>query len=260
MSTTGGSSPLARGLPRGFPAFAPGTRIIPARAGFTPAARDRPHHGQDHPRSRGVYLLRDADGNVIGGSSPLARGLRKTGGLARKGGGIIPARAGFTAGPYAGARSVRDHPRSRGVYSGRTSPAIGGNGSSPLARGLRDGEDALCDGDGIIPARAGFTPPITLRRPPRTDHPRSRGVYGSSSRPSPNPSGSSPLARGLHRRYRGIRPDGRIIPARAGFTSPVPAPASCPTDHPRSRGVYVSAQTGRSGSRGSSPLARGLLT
>ena len=51
----------------------------------------------------------------------------------------------------------------------------------------------------------------------------------------------------------------RIIPARAGFTQGHrPRPAR-PRDHPRSRGVYSKRCTHRRGSRGSSPLARGLL-
>ena len=70
--------------------------------------------------------------------------------------------------------------------------------------------------------------------------------------------GSSPLARGL-RRWRQVRADaGRIIPARAGFTSSACSSRPCGWDHPRSRGVY-SVET-FSGMRpyGSSPLARGL--
>ena len=72
---TRGSSPLARGLLMGYPNLSPGTRIIPARAGFTaphrPAAPPRP----DHPRSRGVYVVEEVAGVFLGGSSPLARGL-----------------------------------------------------------------------------------------------------------------------------------------------------------------------------------------
>ena len=52
--------------------------------------------------------------------------------------------------------------------------------------------------------------------------------------------------------------DRRIIPARAGFTRPRPAPGPDPRDHPRSRGVYYSSRSPPSGLPGSSPLARGL--
>ena len=50
------------------------------------------------------------------GSSPLARGLPYWCATDEKGGGIIPARAGFTDGSEVGARDAADHPRSRGVY------------------------------------------------------------------------------------------------------------------------------------------------
>ena len=50
-----------------------------------------------------------------------------------------------------------------------------------------------------------------------------------------------------------------IIPARAGFTSPGPAPWARSRDHPRSRGVYPLSSQRLGGVWGSSPLARGLL-
>ena len=70
--------------------------------------------------------------------------------------------------------------------------------------------------------------------------------------------GSSPLARGLRRRSGRHRRPTRIIPARAGFTSPPRWPGPRPPDHPRSRGVYASALPVDSSVSGSSPLARGL--
>ena len=116
-SSSGGSSPLARGLRAGADRWVLGRRIIPARAGFT---RLLPHR-----RLTPV------------GSSPLARGLLP----ARLGisgsPGIIPARAGFTGG-------------------GALSPVIA-TGSSPLARGLPAAAAASMIDVGIIPARAGFT-------------------------------------------------------------------------------------------------------
>ena len=90
------------------------------------------------------------------------------------------------------------------------------------------------------------------------DHPRSRGVY---TRPEPWSIcllGSSPLARGLLHAKRAPTKWGRIIPARAGFTT-WPLPARQQTgDHPRSRGVYLQGEVAEFAERGSSPLARGL--
>ena len=70
--------------------------------------------------------------------------------------------------------------------------------------------------------------------------------------------GSSPLARGLllGEAVRGLRD--RIIPARAGFTGMLPTLGVLATDHPRSRGVYVSNSSPACCHVGSSPLARGL--
>ena len=55
-----------------------------------------------------------------------------------------------------------------------------------------------------------------------------------------------------------MRRPGRIIPARAGFTSARPPPPSGTPDHPRSRGVYQPRARHEAIRQGSSPLARGL--
>ena len=77
-SFQGGSSPLARGtLKMKKPSIAP-TRLIPARAGNTPhslqPARPRPAH----PRSRGEHVSKAGAVAPGFGSSPLARGTRRT--------------------------------------------------------------------------------------------------------------------------------------------------------------------------------------
>ena len=172
------------------------------------------------------------------GSSPLARGLL-TLILSSPGcGRIIPARAGFTGSPGEQSPAPMDHPRSRGVYSGRMRVMMTSPGSSPLARGLPAcrGRSSACPR--IIPARAGFTRQGSLRSPKPRDHPRSRGVYGSFRFCVPLTCGSSPLARGLLIAPV-LAPSGRrIIPARAGFTGPAARDQGTARDHPRSRGVY----------------------
>ena len=132
---------------------------------------------KDHPRSRGVYLLSGVTLSLILGSSPLARGLlgevlslmniigiiparagfTRAPHRASEGQGIIPARAGFTLEYMRFPYTVKDHPRSRGVYPVGRVPDHLLAGSSPLARGLRR---HVSGGSGvvrIIPARAGFT-------------------------------------------------------------------------------------------------------
>ena len=174
-----GSSPLARGLPESFRSGRRFLGIIPARAGFT--------------CWRVLLSCR------VLGSSPLARGLLPRNSCCIIPSRIIPARAGFTPLVRNHGPRPRDHPRSRGVYFRMFHAETTMFGSSPLARGL------LCLGycchgpRRIIPARAGFTWPVTYRvgRPP--DHPRSRGVYGNIRGYAVSRGGSSPLARGLLR-------------------------------------------------------------
>ena len=172
------------------------------------------------------------------GSSPLARGLLAQVNDSLEVRRIIPARAGFTGCCATGTGCTRDHPRSRGVYLGVPDLDRGAAGSSPLARGLPSRGPMQIDAGRIIPARAGFTQCCSCHVPFVRDHPRSRGVYVSSTvRPRP-PLGSSPLARGLHQ-----SPEDRcwrrgIIPARAGFTRTSLVVVVDLADHPRSRGVY----------------------
>ena len=192
------------------------------------------------------------------GSSPLARGLRHGRACLVVEGRIIPARAGFTDGDRRVRARRRDHPRSRGVYCPPGTAGSGATGSSPLARGLRPSRPEHERGEGIIPARAGFTRRRAApgRRP--RDHPRSRGVYDPVTAPRSRGGGSSPLARGL-RVDRGGRIHRRgIIPARAGFTSGAALRLARSVDHPRSRGVYWPGRFRGDRRRGSSPLARGL--
>ena len=220
---------------------------------------DRPRVSRcgDHPRSRGVYVTPVTRSSDTSGSSPLARGLP----------GDEPAQ-----GPSRG-----DHPRSRGVYRAKGHQRAASDGSSPLARGLRafekretmygssplargllPGAGVTGNGKGIIPARAGFTCAAARGRAGREDHPRSRGVYTMTGEGGTMTMGSSPLARGLRAQPFDFFRSDRIIPARAGFTTTSPLRVFWTPDHPRSRGVYISAHHHPRPTQGSSPLARGL--
>ena len=252
--------------------------IIPARAGFTRRPPCSCPPGKDHPRSRGVYSERRTAPREPSGSSPLARGLPFVHANDTDGLGIIPARAGFTAGPWVARTRHRDHPRSRGVYSARrrrrtpgpdhprsrgvywpwTPPRTSPPGSSPLARGLLVTVVSTVWTGRIIPARAGFTSTDDDTGVGRSDHPRSRGVYGARFEPGARDRGSSPLARGLQEASVRLGGEPRIIPARAGFTIAEIARVAAWGDHPRSRGVYCVRSQPSASDRGSSPLARGL--
>ena len=195
---------------------------------------------------------------MVGGSSPLARGLSRRLLLSGRDRRIIPARAGFTSATCDHTPRTRDHPRSRGVYQRRAFLLHSSPGSSPLARGLPNLRDARLLRLRIIPARAGFTPTGSLMSMLITDHPRSRGVYVRSMILLGSRLGSSPLARGLLPNSNGDRVVVGIIPARAGFTPDQKDLEAYITDHPRSRGVYDDAVASHHFHPGSSPLARGL--
>ena len=213
---------------------------------------------EDHPRSRGVYASLDAGDPLAVGSSPLARGLRRVAEHSRNPVGIIPARAGFTPGSRSPRTTLWDHPRSRGVYPNAEFVTAGDGGSSPLARGLRARRRISPGTSRIIPARAGFTGSLRRSWLESRDHPRSRGVYSDGVVATVLGPGSSPLARGLLTFTAKLKPNHRIVPARAGFTTLHDDPPLTYQDHPRSRGVYAKTFRAISHESGSSPLARGL--
>ena len=129
--------------PRSRGVYATRTRGTAVEDGSSPLARGLPRHCRlehedcpDHPRSRGVYSSRSPLSDGPSGSSPLARGLHRSLDRPRHQVGIIPARAGFTSTRFRRSSFRRDHPRSRGVYSGKSQFGKGEAGSSPLARGL----------------------------------------------------------------------------------------------------------------------------
>ena len=213
-----GSSPRVRGLRFTDSAPTAYRRIIPARAGFTVILRGRILSLRDHPRACGVYIGDTRDEIKALGSSPRVRGLHARRSTAHTPAGIIPARAGFTAGDSVPVAVAQDHPRACGVYSPSIVQITARRGASPRARGLRGNYASILPECRIIPARAGFTPPLCRRGERGMDHPRACGVYNSQVAETRFGGGSSPRVRGLllnsDRTHVGVR----IIPARAGFT------------------------------------------
>ena len=114
------------------------------------------------------------------------------------------------------------------------------------------------EGVRIIPALAGNTLPRHHRGGGERDHPRSRGEYLPRGARSGRPGGSSPLSRGIRGQSSCWPKSFRIIPALAGNTSSPRPPAHGGTDHPRSRGEYVTDKVNGRLHAGSSPLSRGI--
>ena len=154
----------------------------------------------------------------MGGSSPLARGPRRTGRPGVIAFRLIPARAGTTAIPPDVNFFVWAHPRSRGDHPFGSWFGVGGLGSSPLARGPRGAQLDTLSGLGLIPARAGTTHAGHLQDHAREAHPRSRGDHRDAARGLAVEPGSSPLARGPPSTIARVTGAGGLIPARAGTT------------------------------------------
>ena len=213
-----GSSPLARGTLCGDVCKVRQLRLIPARAGNTPAPTEPPQPSSAHPRSRGehLYCIYRPGGNS--GSSPLARGTHLVFTPPKSISRLIPARAGNTADAFQRSTNHSAHPRSRGEHRTRCRSLLPVVGSSPLARGTRAKELCNYTGHRLIPARAGNT----VRRNPETRkcpaHPRSRGEHRALEIDPAEVCGSSPLARGTRYLTLAVETSTRLIPARAGNT------------------------------------------
>ena len=213
-----GSSPLSRGI-RGRCEIDDGCHgIIPALAGNTSGRSSNPGTSPDHPRSRGEYPGSIAYPAGSYGSSPLSRGILipAIDGVVEVG--IIPALAGNTRARRIRLRQGTDHPRSRGEYQPSVSGQLGGNGSSPLSRGIRNQPRCVADRGGIIPALAGNTGHARGSTNCPRDHPRSRGEYQVEMLWLFNRNGSSPLSRGIRDACPSVHGGEGIIPALAGNT------------------------------------------
>ena len=149
------------------------------------------------------------------------------------------------------------HPRSRGEHNYAHSHGISLHGSSPLARGTHWDSLNGARRTRLIPARAGNTVEWWNKSFIPAAHPRSRGEHTTVCKTHLTGFGSSPLARGTLFAEITRRPNERLIPARAGNTSP---PRSQPyrlAAHPRSRGEHMACRKCGVVGTGSSPLARG---
>ena len=132
-------------------------------------------------------------------------------------------------------------------------------GSSPLTRGKRSLPSIKPGPAGLIPAHAGKTGPVRVRRFCPRAHPRSRGEnFGRGGGPCCG-EGSSPLTRGKRLRIGSLRFGCGLIPAHAGKTRSAPKPSTDSGAHPRSRGENCDGADTRVARGGSSPLTRGKL-
>ena len=142
------------------------------------------------------------------GSSPRERGTLRGSKALPAVPRIIPARAGNTADKFGAPTVVADHPRASGEhFGGDAEPCTALYGSSPRERGTR------------LPSS------LTKSRSALSDHPRASGEHIVLDRSRvKHRSTDHPRASGEHELTRRPTADEsqRIIPARAGNTSPAP--------------------------------------
>ena len=216
-----GSSPLARGTPAGCPPGVQGGGVgglIPARAGNTGVRFGVLMGAWAHPRSRGEHWRVPSAFCTVTGSSPLARGTHSVAPSLLIRLGLIPARAGNTAGRCGQVCGAWAHPRSRGEHFLACRFLGSLAGSSPLARGTRGTGFFYPLRGRLIPARAGNTIFYSSSGNRFWAHPRSRGEHTPARAGDGVSTGSSPLARGTLAQCARYRMPVGLIPARAGNT------------------------------------------
>ena len=130
-------------------------------------------------------------------------------------------------------------------------------GSSPHARGTRNGAGPPGMPFGIIPACAGNTESQSSSSSSARDHPRMRGEHLTVNHRAVIQRGSSPHARGTRGQGDAVQVAVGIIPACAGNTGTRNIFYKHRGDHPRMRGEHLLRICMRNAGRGSSPHARG---
>ena len=232
-----GSSPRMRGKHRRFRCRSYSPRIIPAHAGQTYAADRAGIRWADHPRACGANALRKLNRNTSTGSSPRMRGKRLDCVRHSVHPRIIPAHAGQTPSLILLLDSLPDHPRACGANAALVFATSLDTGSSPRMRGKHVLPDCIPTQGRIIPAHAGQTPGLHLRRCRMPDHPRACGANAQGQQQRMTASGSSPRMRGKRMARPQHQAHSRIIPAHAGQTAWHRCHMVTQTDHPRACGA-----------------------
>ena len=232
-----GSSPRVRGKHQRSVRGHQRPGLIPARAGKTQARARTACTSSAHPRACGENMVRVARYADNLGSSPRVRGKRGPWAHVGVRGRLIPARAGKTKQSkthYVGAWA---HPRACGENPHAGDREREGAGSSPRVRGKHN--------DACYPP----LPPVA--------HPRACGENDELVDHDPGFFGSSPRVRGKPPARLLLPGLPRLIPARAGKTSHVPAVRVTRSAHPRACGENDILAGDTRAATGSSPRVRG---
>ncbi len=272
-----GSSPHARG-PRCSQWDNPSNRrFIPACTGTTCHHEYVQLRYAVHPRMHGDHGAEPVDGAFNIGSSPHARGPRKSVSKSGEKSRFIPACTGTTSPAMQPDRTISVHPRMHGDHQyGHTAlAAVFGSsphargpprayvrdrappGSSPHARGPPRGNDTNGMLARFIPACTGTTIRSRIVNPSQSVHPRMHGDHPPKVTIRASMLGSSPHARGPLSRPMSTGHTTRFIPACTGTTFSMGFSRSRRSVHPRMHGDHLLGGQIFQAIRGSSPHARG---
>ena len=235
-SASAGSSPRVRGKPLRHRPHPRRRRLIPARAGKTPACCWSRPRAPAHPRACGENRFDTDPLLAADGSSPRVRGKPSSAAAFFAVMGLIPARAGKTARGPVHEPLRKAHPRACGENSYPRDLADRSLGSSPRVRGKPGSTPAPPWTRRLIPARAGKTGPRPQARPQAPAHPRACGENSISSWMASASRGSSPRVRGKPALILQVPYVPGLIPARAGKTQPAPLRRGACAAHPRACG------------------------
>ncbi len=234
-----GSSPHARGTRAAPLSGRWPPQFIPAYAGNAGPVTVLAWPPTVHPRMRGERRRQHHRYISCHGSSPHTRGTRNVVIFRRGGFRFIPAYAGNARKLLGNGSHPSVHPRIRGERLPAHRERQLRTGSSPHTRGTPSPAMLSWRYPRFIPAYAGNARHVCHLRPRMSVHPRIRGERCTCLPTRLRTFGSSPHARGTHRRHHLPHTYRRFIPACAGNAS----------------GVFPSSPS----PSGSSPHARGTL-
>ena len=220
--TVTGSPPHGRGTHLEHPRWCRRCGLTPAWAGNTHLLGWRSNTSKAHPRMGGEH------GALRGCAGPVD--------------GLTPAWAGNTCAAAASSTREWAHPRMGGEHWFVARLIWTVLGSPPHGRGTRGRDRRAGAADGLTPAWAGNTSPISGCGRRHRAHPRMGGEHPHRGGARVWPGGSPPHGRGTHdRRRTRLGPDG-LTPAWAGNTAYRVVRCRIDGAHPRMGGEHVASE------------------
>ena len=213
-----------------------------------------------HPRACGENWPESEPPSPSLGSSPRVRGKLRSSEDDNVVVGLIPARAGKTPTKWRNNRWASAHPRACGENELALLQQGLCVGSSPRVRGKHLTIIPKRGTPGLIPARAGKTPPWQQCEGRTWAHPRACGENPGNEEHRTRIRGSSPRVRGKLVHTSSCKSNSGLIPARAGKTLETRTELRKPRAHPRACGENRAFSSRLMRETGSSPRVRGKPT